>query len=255
VTGLDAGAAWWAIADVSGVVRGVFSRAIHLQFADTLVVIVGRDEPSGPLHLRLDQLPVVAERETVKVAGSIIRLGDAATIDVARVQRWTPAVPASTPRWHSLPGADRSSLGGERHLLAGITDLLRADDLAGVVRELSGRGQGLTPAGDDVLAGIMITLHAFGVTQTELTAALAESRTTDLAAAYLAWAARGQCIQPAHDLLDALARGDESAIAATQDVLLQHGASSGADLMLGIRLALSLWTDGVRTDAVPTRQP
>ncbi len=248
--GLDAGAAWFGIADVAGVVRGVFSRAIHVQLGAALVVIVGPAEPSGPLHLRVDQLPAVAERDPVTVTGDVMRIGAATTIDLARVLRWAPAALISTPRWHTLPGADRSSLASERHLLAGITELLRADDVIAVVRELSGRGQGLTPAGDDVLAGIMITMHALSARQTSLAVYLAELRTTDLAAAYLAWAAKGQCIQPTHDLLGALARRDESAIAVAEDTLLRHGASSGADLMLGIRLALS-----VRTGAGPATQP
>lgn len=243
MTGLDAGAAWWGLEDVSGTIRGVFSRAIHVRFGLDLVVIVGPGEPSGPLHLRVDRLPVVAERDTVEVTRGILRVGAAPLVDLARVSRWAPAALTSPRRWHPLLGADRSSLAAERHLLAGISDLLRADDLLAVVRELSGRGQGLTPAGDDVLAGIIITLHACGAPPTQLVAALAESRTTDLAAAYLAWAAKGQCIQPVHDLLDALGREDESVIASAQDVLLQHGASSGADLTLGVRLALSVKTD------------
>jgi hypothetical protein len=59
-------------------------------------------------------------------------------------------------------------------------------------------------------------------------------RTTDVASAFLRWAARGQCIGPAHDALAELARGVPDGPAATG--LAGIGASSGRALLRGLRL-------------------
>lgn len=72
---------------------------------------------------------------------------------------------------------------------------------------LAGRGSGLTPAGDDILAGYSAGLTLFhGLT--EEAAAMAEltaPRTTALSATLVGHAARGKLPEPAHALLE---RGD-----------------------------------------------
>jgi hypothetical protein len=63
--------------------------------------------------------------------------------------------------------------------------------------DLLGRGPGLTPAGDDVLAGLLAGRAAYGPDDRALAdaiCALAPSRTTALSAALLRHAARGECI-------------------------------------------------------------
>ncbi len=65
-------------------------------------------------------------------------------------------------------------------------------------------------------------------------------RTTSVARAFLHWAARGQSIEPVHDLLAALAAGDWDAAAADIGVLGGLGHTSGADLAYGLRLGLDV---------------
>ena len=117
---------------------------------------------------------------------------------------------------------------------------LRVGDLVGAARELGGAGPGLTPAGDDVLAGVLLGARARwgAAVQPMLEAAAAAARTHEIAAAFLAWAARGQSIAPAHDLLGALASGDGPAAERALGALLRWGATSGGDLALGLRLGL-----------------
>ncbi len=101
--------------------------------------------------------------------------------------------------------------------------------LAGPVRRLLGAGPGLTPLGDDVLAGALVTLGAlgdpgFGRLGAEVDA-LAPARTTFVSAALLRHAARGECIP---ELATVLGGGSPAA-------LFRVGHTSGAGLALGVR--------------------
>jgi hypothetical protein len=235
---LDVGAAWAAVPDGSGAVRGSFSKAVHLDVGGVLLVVVGPTVPPGPLHLRVEQLPGVADGTPAAVSAGRLTLGPFAA-DVARAPRWTaPAVARLLPAT-TIPGAQRSALAGERELLAGVIALIARGDLDALAARLGGRGPGLTPAGDDVLAGIVLTLHARGFDEARLRRAVEAVRTTDLARAYLLWCARGQCIAPAHDVLRAVAHRDAGALAEAAARLAGLGASSGTDLLLGLQLALA----------------
>ena len=110
------------------------------------------------------------------------------------------------------------------------------------VEALAGLGPGLTPAGDDVLAGVLLVARARGGPAAEpaLVHAAAEARTNDVARAFLAWAARGQSIAPVHDLLTAAVTSDRAGATSALRRLLAVGHSSGADLAFGLRLGLGL---------------
>ncbi len=94
---------------------------------------------------------------------------------------------------------------------------------------LAGRGSGLTPAGDDVLAGYAAGLTLFHGRCLEAVriAAVAAPRTTTLSATLLRHAARGELPEPAHSLLE---EGDP-------EPLRRFGHSSGCALLLGLALA------------------
>lgn len=99
------------------------------------------------------------------------------------------------------------------------------------VEHLAGRGPGLTPAGDDLLAGYVAGLVLFhrrrGVA--EGIAMRAAARTTALSATLLGHAARGELPGPAHAFLE---RGEVGP-------LLSWGRSSGRHLALGLALAFT----------------
>jgi Protein of unknown function (DUF2877) len=103
------------------------------------------------------------------------------------------------------------------------------------VDRLLGAGPGLTPYGDDVLAGALVTLAATGSPRRRPLArrvrALAPTRTTAVSAALLWHAARGECVP---ELADLLAAPDDGARA---DALLRVGHSSGAGLAQGVLAA------------------
>jgi hypothetical protein len=143
----------------------------------------------------------------------------------ARVTRWwRPSRPVTVAPRSSCPALD----GGTETALAGLVDALATGaPLAAHVRRLLGRGPGLTPLGDDVLAGALVTLVALGApAATRLGAAVtreAPRRTTFVSAALLHHAARGECVP---ELTDVLAGGDP-------EPLLRVGHTSGTGLLRG----------------------
>lgn len=95
-------------------------------------------------------------------------------------------------------------------------------------RALAGRGEGLTPAGDDVLAGYAAGLLLFHGRSREAQAIAEEAAplTTALSATLLRHAARGALPEPAHALLE---DGDARP-------LLSFGHTSGRALLFGLAL-------------------
>lgn len=109
---------------------------------------------------------------------------------------------------------------------------------AGSVSAMVGRGDGLTPLGDDVICGWLALHRAAGVTTTAVDHALRRllPRTTRVSAALLESALLGEVSEAVGDHLRALGTPDEDA---TRQRLLAVGHTSGAGLAHGIDLALS----------------
>jgi hypothetical protein len=105
------------------------------------------------------------------------------------------------------------------------------------IGSLLGSGTGLTPYGDDVLAGLLVTLRALGDGRADALAdevdALAPARTTFVSAALLKHAGRGECIPELAAVLGAPSRASFAA-------LLRVGHSSGSGLAQGMFTALWL---------------
>jgi hypothetical protein len=124
-----------------------------------------------------------------------------------------------------------------------FADALAAGDDAATVEPLLGRGTGLTPAGDDLIAGALAALRALDSPRAEslgaAVRALAPGRTTRLSAALLAAADEGAVIPEAAAVLRALAGAGD--LAAAVDGLRAVGHTSGAylaaGLLVGARLA------------------
>jgi len=127
-----------------------------------------------------------------------------------------------------------------QHLEAGWTGNRAA--LRAGARLVAGLGGGLTPAGDDFLAGAMLwgwLAHPDPEWFSRELLAESVGRTTTLAVAFLRAAAGGECSSAWHRLLDELENGcDGSLNDAVRDVL-SHGHTSGADMLAGF-LGMSL---------------
>lgn len=192
-----------------------------------------------------------------------------------RVGRWWQ--PRRARAWHDAPLDAVSGSGfGERAAgaaavlpvlpaaldgpLARLEDRLAAHDLAGLeaaVGDLLGLGPGLTPAGDDVLAGFLVAAHAGSAASEDADPAgdpivdavvravvgTAPLLTTTLSATLLRHAAHGRGIPALLDLVDALGgrprHGDVGAAVAR---LASVGSTSGAALGHGVLAAARLFT-------------
>jgi hypothetical protein len=127
---------------------------------------------------------------------------------------------------------------------------LQANDLAAfevAALRVLGLGHGLTPSGDDFVGGILFALHHApraqwqsampGLHQRIRTAA---ARATNvISAALLDDLMRGASYGALHSLLAALQSNNALRIGSATTQLLRLGASSGADMLAGLLLALA----------------
>ena len=117
-----------------------------------------------------------------------------------------------------------------------------ATQLQDAATHLAGLGTGLTPAGDDFLAGAMLWAWLTHPAPGPLCQALVEvaaPRTTTLSAAFLHAAARGECDATWHRLLAVLSTDGAAQLAPAVQQIMAHGATSGADMLAGF-----LWMAG-----------
>jgi hypothetical protein len=116
------------------------------------------------------------------------------------------------------------------------------------VSKLAGLGIGATPAGDDWLVGGTLAFWSM-LPDTEaesigaLIAGIAAPRTTQLSAAWLYAAARGECHEHWHALLRSIQADDEGAAWAAAAALIRHGHTSGADALAGFVMVLTALPD------------
>ncbi len=122
-------------------------------------------------------------------------------------------------------------------------------DVVALARYLCGRGVGLTPAGDDMLAGWMAAgWLMYGPLPWFLEAcqsiiAVAMQQTHLLSQAWLRCAADGNVALPVVALLEALAREDVAQLERAARGVLALGATSGHDLIRGLLLCLQGWPE------------
>jgi hypothetical protein len=229
-----------------GQVRAVFSRALYLQVPGGLVVLASTRVPRGPLHLRVSALPAMTPGCPVSVVAGSLRIDDHAYS--FELPAWSRPLPRASalPRTRDearewLPdlspalGVGPSASAG---LPGGALTALRRGDLCRFAALVGGRGTGLTPVGDDILAGVLLVARAIGTRPRTLRQCARQVTTNDIAREFLASASWGRCIEPAHDLLDGLANGDRRAVRTAIEELDRFGSSSGAALTYGIRAAL-----------------
>ena len=146
-------------------------------------------------------------------------------------------------RWWAAP---RPRISHRTRFLAGLAALPRvspedvelSDVDLGRPQPLLGRGPGLTPAGDDVLAGSLVLLNALGEDPRAdwCDPAALQARTSALSAALLHHARHGYCLRALAVLMDALDRGIDPAAAV--DDLFAVGGTSGRAMLLGLQLTV-----------------
>ena len=228
-----------ALEDSTGRVAGVFRDGFYVSGpSETLFAVLGPRSSPGPLHLvveKLAELPTLHDR--VSVSQDVLRAGRL-RVRLDEDSPWAPRLPehlcADLPAWRDLAACPAPELAA---VWEAVTRDLRGGDLLAACRRLQGRGTGLTPSGDDVLAGTLLVGAIDSSRRRALTGLARSARTTRLSRAFLRWAAVGQSIQPAHALLDAAASGDQAGMRRAAASLAGVGATSGRALATGVALA------------------
>ena len=222
-----------------GRVEQVFREGFYvLGGSESLFAVLGPRCWPGPLHLIVEELAQLPSRhDRVSVSQDRLRTGRW-TVRLDQCTLWAPGLPEhldANPRaWQGLAVCPAPELAA---VWEAVTGDLRRGDLSAVARRLQGRGTGLTPSGDDVLAGILVVCATDPNCRPALARLVRGARTTRLSRSFLRWAAAGHSIEPAHTLLDAAASGDRTGMRRAAASLAAVGATSGRALASGIALA------------------
>ncbi len=227
----------------SGTVELAFGPGGYVRLGKRSVLLAPARSPLGPLSVlvagiaRGDLVP----GDAVEVAGDTLVAGPL-RVDLSRARYASPPVEHAgtlAPGWRAALAAALDVVAPAPAELAAGLDALAADELAAGVAALAGRGDGLTPAGDDALAGFAAWRWTRGAAVT-----LPARRCAPLGREYLRCAERGELPQPAAAVLEAILAGDAGDAARRASGLAGWGASSGAAL---------LW--GLAAGAAATREP
>jgi uncharacterized protein DUF2877 len=232
-----------------GIVLSVHRSAVNVVVGGALVTVASAGAgglPNGVL---------VAEPFDPRAFG--LRPGGEVRISVRSARRWSPDLrPVGIPPDLDVrAGIARQAVVDHTSGLRGIVPAAEAfgalaeafasGSEAAIVRtgrELVGLGAGLTPAGDDILVGLTAGLTALGDGRARGFAAAwarhAIGRTTFVAESFHRYAAVGAYSERLHDVLRAILTGPLEAIPAAVATAAAWGATSGADTLAGILLAL-----------------
>jgi len=232
-------------------VLGHFSSGIYLRGPSGPFALSDNSIPAGPLHLIVSR-PIVGATSATEVVLSADRLtvGDL-LIELDGAAPWDPVLPSPTltPRIFRRLLAElvdyRPPPAELKAVWPRVRQALAAGDYEAMTTLLEGRGSGLTPIGDDVLAGwMMADALRYPVPHRDLRNDLAHSiRSTDLSRVFLRFAARGQSIEPLHRLFSEAAADEQANLRATAADLATIGESSGRAMLAGIMLAVDEWRD------------
>ncbi len=242
-------------ATAGGVVEWAFGPGGYVRFGERYVLLAPARSVLGPLSILVGGLvrgdlvpgdPAVVAGDALLVGPLRISLAGAREAPAplragapaaAAAADWRPALEAALAVVAPVPAA----------LAPGLA-ALAAGDIAGAVAQLAGRGEGLTPAGDDALAGYAAWRWTSGAP-----VLMAAARCAPLGAEYLRCAERGELAQPAAEVLAAIRAGDTGSARRRARGLAAWGASSGTALLWGIAAGVAA-TSSVSAPASPELQ-
>jgi len=254
-----------------GQVAAAFARSCYLDLDGRVVALVAPELLNGPLNIVLDAVPraafaQLAAGQPVRASRSQVAIADILTVTLEGARPWSPGLPrlrraearelraaldvvkavlASAPAESVAHAASRTARAAEG-MDALYSGVRRGDAamLAHAARCLCGLGPGLTPSGDDVLAGLLVALALlqppYAPEARETILAAARDRTTRVSLAYLEAAARGEAGEAWHLLVEQLdRRGDHPrAVAPAAQRVMAAGETSGADMLTGFVLGM-----------------
>lgn len=242
-------------APVGGRLLGASQKGIYLGLDNTgkpdeipcALAILPASSVRLPLAMvTAEPLPVIAPDDPIAVGEGAVKVGrhvwyPARWFDPRPARLRVPEPWALAEAAEALWNLDDDEVGVPLlHAWRAATALAAGD--AEPCGELIGSGPGLTPAGDDVVAGAMAACALYGAGpragELERLVERACLATTTLSAALLGCAARGQVVPQASELLRALGGG--TAIPPALTHLRGVGSTSGTALAIGLVAALTV---------------
>ncbi len=242
----------WVLGRVAGPAREArvlhaHSNSIYLEFEGGALGILGARSLQLPFGVRtlMPELPRVGVGEVGEVHDGVVAVGDLRVLVTNIVDTTVPVLSPEAVTW------------GHEHLLGLVGDRVaeisgrlpeRAMQLLGdadpqAVPELLGLGEGLTPLGDDVLAGFLATAVAIrhqGLPDVRSEVALsAFDKTTLIAASLLACAARGEAVPEFRSFMRGIATQHSDVVEQSLDLMLEVGGHSGAGYVIGAMQAFA----------------
>jgi len=232
-----------------GYVHSVFTRAANLvTSAGELITVLEESAPGFPNALYVRGNPgEIEENGHWRCDGALLTFSASGrTLDAGRAKA-RPMRTLSVPQGAivKIPLVLRGP-GAERKIL---TDLALALRFGGPWRAqmemLLGRGEGLTPLGDDMLIGLTGALASFEPLPPYFeayrdTLAALLPKTTFLSGAYMRFALDGRMAETAVALAEALMEGDAGDISKSLDKLCSWGHTSGSGIAAGLAEGLAL---------------
>jgi hypothetical protein len=231
-----------------------FNRAVNFSQGNRLISLVDETIGDGPLNIVLHDFDAGHSHNPLQIlANEIIFEGRKHSI-ASRYSSAIPGRPRNLSKFKKLlittaPAKSLAFLldearvqnfhdGFERkfveHVQHSVHEIFHTDRLEGV-RALSGCGIGLTPSGDDFLAGHLIGLHLRG----ENTDDVFEAARSDniFSNTFLDLARQGRLFGRMKDLIHALTHG--GAVRQCTERLFAVGSTSGADLATGFCMTVN----------------
>lgn len=249
-----------------------FAHAINFFHGDDLAALVTPHVGEGPHSLVTPSLTPFLQCDTLTITPTHIHIGahvyakNTLRPYIARVPdtsmnsrdvRYRCDVCAATLTTHAPPYSIPHMLASEdsSENFSGIYRSLTAQMKKGLhlfldgfytqgIRMIKGLGFGLTPSGDDFLAGFLLGTHLAERVNTQNYSPLRQvifrhaRGNNHLSNAFLRSAYQGAPCAHIHDVMDVIVRGQPSDIPHTIARALTHGATSGADTVHGILSAM-----------------
>lgn len=266
-----------------GRVHSVFRSSLNLGFGDRLVHIGSQDDDKPPFGIQVDRMTIERMIRSLDPGLPVCWQGKDRILSFpssdltlklsdngyhSHMTRTDPQEDGLTDRLETITYHKpiRSALNGFDtgtdvllDQIAGIAapgagqlftmlDRLKDQAMSGKLerRDLDfwiGRGQGLTPGGDDLITGLTAFLCATGQAGSflqDLEDYLRQEgyrRTTQIGYEYLWYAARREFSENIRRVCVALLTADDFAVLSTVRQLIRHGHTSGVDALLGILTA------------------
>lgn len=263
-----------ATATATATVHSVYRGAVNVVGPGGLLVLAPVSSGGLPNGILVTAVPDfrglgLVPGDPVVASGDALRLGGGVVVELADAVPWSPRLPATGPgapaamalrRWrrrsalaHRIaaalahPRGLSTTPGAAAALHAAARAIAAADRpaAASAARRLVGLGPGLTPSGDDALAGLEAALHALAHPLAGFLAGALDdldARTTAVSAAILRHAARGEFAERVHELVAGLLGDDDAAPAGALARASAWGATSGSDGVAGVLAGLDAAT-------------